>query len=42
MRKSQAPGAPQIRVGIAALEPQDTANELVMRADHELPIGSRD
>jgi diguanylate cyclase (GGDEF)-like protein len=35
------PGAPQIRVGIAALRPEDTAGELVKRADDELPAGSR-
>jgi len=39
---AKEPGAPQIRVGIAALRPQDTADDLVRRADHELPVGSRD
>jgi diguanylate cyclase (GGDEF)-like protein len=38
---AKEPAAPQIRVGIAALRPQDTAGELVERADHELPAGSR-
>jgi diguanylate cyclase (GGDEF)-like protein len=38
---AEEPGAPQIRVGIAALRPEDTAGELVKRADSELPAGSR-
>ena len=38
---AKEPGAPQIRVGIAALRPEDTAGELVKRADRELPTGSR-
>jgi diguanylate cyclase (GGDEF)-like protein len=38
---AKEPGAPQIRVGIAALRPEDTADELVSRADDELPAGSR-
>jgi diguanylate cyclase (GGDEF)-like protein len=38
---AKEPGAPQIRVGIAALRPEDTAGELVKRADDELPAGTR-
>jgi diguanylate cyclase (GGDEF)-like protein len=38
----EEPGGPTIRVGIAALRPEDTAGELVKRADAELPVGSRD
>jgi len=35
------PAAPQIRVGIAALLPRETADELIKRADAELPAGTR-
>jgi diguanylate cyclase (GGDEF)-like protein len=38
---AKEPGAPQIRVGIAALRAADTAGELIKRADGELPAGSR-
>jgi diguanylate cyclase (GGDEF)-like protein len=35
------PGSPEIRVGIAALMANETADELVRRADAELPLGTR-
>jgi diguanylate cyclase (GGDEF)-like protein len=38
---AKEPGAPQIRVGVAALRASDTAGELIKRADGELPAGSR-